>query len=183
MSQLVPPTFVVVSGLPASGKTTLARSLALALGLRLLDKDDILEGLFDAIGVGDAAWRTELSRPSDDVLFRAARASPSAVLVSFWRREVVSPSAGTPTASLSGLPGELVEVFCRCEPDVAARRFVARTRHRGHLDALANIDEIVPRFRELAEQFPMGLGKVVAVDTTNEIDVQTVLDALAPGRC
>ena len=54
MSQLTPPTFVVVSGLPASGKTTLAKSLALALGLRLLDKDDILESLFGPrSGVGE----------------------------------------------------------------------------------------------------------------------------------
>ena len=42
-----------------------------------------------------------------------------------------------------------------------------------------NLDEVVPRFRELAAQFPMGSGKVVVVDTTNEIDVRTVLDALA----
>jgi hypothetical protein len=40
-------TFVVVSGLPASGKTTLARRLADGLGLPLLDKDDILDRLFE----------------------------------------------------------------------------------------------------------------------------------------
>ena len=35
--------FVVISGLPGSGKTTLARRLAQALNLPLIDKDDILE--------------------------------------------------------------------------------------------------------------------------------------------
>jgi hypothetical protein len=49
--------FVVVSGLPGSGKTTLGRRLARALGLPLIDKDDILERLFETKGIGDTAWR------------------------------------------------------------------------------------------------------------------------------
>jgi predicted kinase len=36
-------TLVVVSGLPASGQTTLARALAAALGMVHLDKDAFLE--------------------------------------------------------------------------------------------------------------------------------------------
>jgi hypothetical protein len=34
----------------------------------LLDKDDILEQLFESKGIGDAAWRRRLSRESDIVL-------------------------------------------------------------------------------------------------------------------
>jgi predicted kinase len=56
---------VVVSGLPASGKTTLGRQLAGALDLPLIDKDEILESLFDSRGIGDASWRRKLSRESD----------------------------------------------------------------------------------------------------------------------
>ena len=46
--------FVVVSGLPASGKTTLARRLASVLELPLIDKDDILDRLFAERGIGNA---------------------------------------------------------------------------------------------------------------------------------
>src|SRR4051794_10844242 len=46
------PLAVVVSGIPASGKTTLARQLALALELPLVSKDVIKEALFDALGTG-----------------------------------------------------------------------------------------------------------------------------------
>lgn len=67
------PLFVLISGLPGSGKTTLARLLAPTLNLSLIDKDEILERLFEAKGIGDPAWRRKLSRESD------------AILVSLWR--------------------------------------------------------------------------------------------------
>ena len=45
---------VLVTGPPASGKTTLARPLAAALGRPLIGKDLINEALFDALEV--ATW-------------------------------------------------------------------------------------------------------------------------------
>jgi glucokinase len=57
--------FVVISKLPGSGKTTLARRLAPALNLPVIDKDDILTRFFESKGIGDVAWRRALSRESD----------------------------------------------------------------------------------------------------------------------
>lgn len=76
---------MVLSGLPCSGKSTLARRLSPALRLPLIDKDAILERLFESRGVGDAAWRRRLSRESDGLFEAEAKASGGAVLVSFWR--------------------------------------------------------------------------------------------------
>ncbi|HEX8858768.1 MAG TPA: AAA family ATPase [Actinomycetes bacterium] len=53
-------TLVLVTGPPASGKTTLARPLAFSLGLPLLGKDTIKEALFDTLGNGD---RSSYERP------------------------------------------------------------------------------------------------------------------------
>jgi predicted kinase len=51
--QLPPGTFVVVSGPPASGKTTLARQIAPALGLPLIAKDTIKRALMTVLPVPD----------------------------------------------------------------------------------------------------------------------------------
>src|SRR6516225_4532857 len=88
--------FVVVSGLPGSGKSTLARNLAPALSLPVIDKDQILDCLFESEGVGDATWRRALSRESDSILEREATSSDGAILVSFWRLPGMTPGSGTP---------------------------------------------------------------------------------------
>jgi uridine kinase len=49
--------FVVISGLPGSGKTTLGRRLAPVLNLPLIDKDDILDRLFELKGSASSAAR------------------------------------------------------------------------------------------------------------------------------
>ena len=85
--------FVVVSGIPGSGKSTLARALAPALGLPLLDKDAILEHLFDQKGIGDPTWRRMSSRLSDSILQTEGAASNGAVLVSHWRLPGMRPQS------------------------------------------------------------------------------------------
>jgi glucokinase len=77
--------FVVFSGLPGSGKSTLARPLALGLRLPVLDKDDILEALFESKGLGDTVWRRTLRRDSDAQLRAQAEVSNGAILVSLSR--------------------------------------------------------------------------------------------------
>jgi cytidylate kinase len=167
--------FVVVSGLPGSGKTTLARKLAPALGLSLLDKDDILEGLFEALGIGDADWRQRLSRASDEIFERLARSSSGAVLTSFWRHPEISTQSGTPTDWIVSASSRLVEVYCACEPEIAATRFVNRQRHPGHLDSGKRAEDVLANFRTLAAAGPLEIGKFLRVDTTSEIDLDIIV--------
>lgn len=166
---------VVVSGLPGSGKTTLARRLAPALGLSLLDKDDILEGLFEALGIGDVNWRQRLSRASDEIFERLARSSSGAVLTSFWRNPDLSTQSGTPTDWIASTSQRLVEVYCACKPEIAAARFVNRQRHPGHLDSAKRAEDVLANFRTLAAAGPLGIGKFLQVDTSKEIDLDTVI--------
>ncbi len=146
--------FVVVSGLPGSGKSTLARLLAPLLNLPVIDKDDILERLFESKGVGDSAWRRALSRESDLLFQQEALASEGALLVSFWRLTGMPPDSGTPTGWLSKLSDHLIHLHCCCPPDVAAARFRHRTRHPGHLDDSASGATIQARIQAIANLGP-----------------------------
>jgi hypothetical protein len=167
--------FVIVSGLPASGKTTLARAIAPALHLPLIDKDDILERLFVAHGVGDAAWRRRLSRESDVMFQDAAASSQGAVLTSFWHLVGMPADSGTPTEWIPTLSDRLVNVVCSCAPELAARRFLERQRHPGHLDARGSYAEVVAEFQQLSRLGPLDLGHTVTVDASGRPDVAAVV--------
>ncbi|MHB9861870.1 AAA family ATPase [Streptomyces sp. YIM S03343] len=91
--------FVIVSGLPTSGKSTLSRRLADQLGWPRIDKDAIMEALFDSLGVGDHTWRHRLSRAGDDLLFTIAAQAKQAVLDNWWQ-----PRHRTPTPTPAQFP-------------------------------------------------------------------------------
>ena len=173
------PCFVVVTGLPASGKSTLARQLSDALTLPLLDKDEILEGLFDHHGIGDGAHRSALSRVADKELEARAMSLPGAVLVSWWRHPRSLVDSGTPTQWLASLSAPCVELHCRCDPEVAVDRFFARARHPGHLDALKDRHQELARFRELALLGPLGLPTHIGIDAGKSVDIERVMGELA----
>jgi thymidylate kinase len=166
-----PRPFLLISGIPGSGKTTLAHQLAAALTLPVIDKDDILERLFESKGVGDAAWRRALSRESDKILVKEAEASSGAVLVSFWRVPGMSPQSGTPIGWLASLHGCVVNIHCSCDPQVAARRFLQRKRHPGHLDGERSYPKVAASFRELALLAPPEIRMRIGVDTTQEPNI------------
>jgi predicted kinase len=172
----VPKRFIVVSGLPASGKTTLALRLGPALSLPVIDKDAILDRLFERDGPGDEFWRRTLSRKSDLFFEAAAIASKGALLVSHWRVPGMRKNSGT---SLAWLDGHLINVHCVCSPEIAAARFVARKRHPGHLDANRTYDELLEQFRELERLGPPRIERSIKVDTSEEPDLKPLLVQIA----
>lgn len=134
---LPPATFVVVSGPPASGKTTLARMIAPALGLPLIAKDTIKQALMTVLPVPDIQTSRAVGAASVAALLAVAAETGGAVLESVWHRSRALPDLGR-------LPGTIVEVFCRCEPQVVRERYALRagTRDAGHFDAERTIEEL-----------------------------------------
>jgi glucokinase len=167
--------FVVVSGIPGSGKSSLALQLAPLLGLAVIDKDDILERLFDSKGVGDSDWRRTLSRESDLIFRQESEASQGALLVSHWHLPGMSPHSGTPTGWLVRLSGRIVNLHCACPAEVAAARFIQRIRHPGHLDKAMSRAQILTSIRELVRLQPPAIGERVSVDTSAEIKLEDLV--------
>jgi AAA domain-containing protein len=159
--------YVVISGLPGSGKSTLARRLAPLLKLPVIDKDDILERLFEAKGIGDKAWRRGLSRESDEIFQKEARETKGAILVSFWRLPGMASDSGTPTEWLLELSKRILNLHCTCSLEIAAERCLGRNRHPGHLDAQASRAEVMASIAAVSSLGRPEIGHRLEVDTSN----------------
>lgn len=170
--------FIVMSGLPASGKSTLGQVIARAARIPMLDKDDILEALFESRGIGDADWRRRLSRIADQELIERACMLPAAVIASWWHHPRSSAASGTPTEWLQSLHGEVIEVYCVCSPNVAASRFMARERHAGHLDGQHMFEGLLESFQAQAALGPLKVGRTIEVGTEDQPNVAWLLSQL-----
>jgi len=174
---------IIVTGLPASGKSSVGKAIAAAFELELLDKDDILESMFEE-GDGSPDVRRHLSRHADEILRQKALDSNGAVVVSWWRHPKSQIDTGTPIDWLSSLKGCLVQLDCRCDAFVAATRFHSRKRHPGHLDESKSFDEILTSFKAFEALGVIDLGiPVIDVDTSQRVDEAELARriSLAPG--
>lgn len=162
---------MVVSGPPASGKTTLAPELARALGLPLIAKDTIKDALMATLGAPDVATSRQLGGAAVRAMLAVAAASPiGAVIESNLRRSVA-------VDDLRALPGSLVEVFCRCPRKVAVERFAVRagTRAAGHFDADRLPEEL---WNDEVSEPVAGGWPLIEVDTTEPVDVDELVAAI-----
>jgi predicted kinase len=158
------PTYVVVTGLPGSGKSTVGLALHRALSLTVLDKDDVLESLFDSLGSPDLDARESLSRAADEIVLRVAASSPGAILVNWWHRETAAPR-------LAELSGRLVEVLCEAPTELCATRWTGRARHPGHHDGTRPIPPTLPPpFEPMLRPHPL-----VRVDTSGTLDEEDLV--------
>lgn len=169
-----PRRLLLVNGLPASGKTTLARQLSAELGAPLLSKDVVKETLFDCLGAKDSAQSRTLGAASMEVLWSLATFCPTTAIVESWMPPSTRPFVvdGVARAGFD----DVVEVWCACSLDEVIRRSHARRvdRHPGH--ALVENDD---QLREWAtEARPLGIGVVLTVDTSRPVDVGALLERI-----
>ena len=161
---------VLVTGPPASGKTTLAGPLAEAPHFTHLAKDEIKESLFTTLRgrAGDVRFSRRLSTAATDLLWVLAPHFPGVVLEANFRTQ--RPEERAKLSALLNDPGtSLVEVHCRLPLEEAARRFAERARNERHHPAHVLKEMSLAQLAEYAE--PFALTPVIELDTTHPVDL------------
>jgi predicted kinase len=172
---------VLVNGVPASGKSTVAKALAGATGWPLLALDTIKEAFFAHLGTGDRAYNRLLGRASYDAIFAAVSDFPDGVTVIvdawFGFQPIELLHANLARAKITAI----AELWCHAPPQIIGERYKTRLGQRsaGHLGA-----DYVPELTALAARArPLGVFPVYEIDTTAPLEIDRIAawtrDALA----
>ncbi len=165
------PVVVIVSGLPCTGKSTIARRVAERFSLPLMSKDMCKELLFDTLGWKDREWSKKLGWASIELVFQFLEAQliarRSCIVESNFKPELATAEFLELKERYGFTP---LRIQCITDGDVLFERFKRRSesgeRHPGHCDD-SNYDEFRETLLEGQLQ-PVDIGDhLVEIDTTD----------------
>ena len=174
---------IIVNGLPATGKTTIARQLSQKLDLPLIGKDTIKEFLFDSLGTKDREWSRTLGKASNDFLYeltdKLLADGYSIIVENAFEREFAVPRFEQIMAKYSPT---IVEILCTTDADVRRARFIERNecgdRHTGHVDKDNYPNQGDPE--PLEKYAPLNIGTTITIDATDthEVNFGEIVDTI-----
>lgn len=189
---------IIIAGMPATGKSTLAARLQKKFGYPILEKDYIKEGLFDTLGFSCYAEKRALDIAANEVLLRWMGSLIKAGQSMIVDNNFDVDSARKLSKMLEDNQCKCVTVFINGDPQVLYERYVQRDsqhlRHLGHAmqdhyPPLEGEDTTFHMTREGFDQrfLHLGMNKLswggeqILVDATvqENIDIDTLIEQIS----
>ena len=189
---------ILVSGLPATGKSTMAAYLSKQLGIPVFSKDAIKERLFDTLGFSSREEKVRLGVAAMEILYDCARTCLSCGQSVILENNFEDTSREGLAALLAACPCEVITVHMTGDLRAIYARFAQRDqspeRHRGHVvndcypekPGSASAHRTMPYEAFAASRLGRGMdrlpwdGPCVRVDTTDfdKVDREDVLHSV-----
>lgn len=127
---------IIIAGMPATGKSTVAGKIGKALAMPILEKDDIKEEMFDTIGYADLTQKRALDAAATNILLRNTEVLLKSGVSLIMVNNFDSAMAPTVQSMIDRCGCRCVTVFLSGDPEVLYQRYVERdrknSRHMGH---------------------------------------------------
>ena len=128
---------IILAGMPATGKTTIANALSSALGFPVIEKDEIKEVLFDTIGFESYPQKRRLDIAASATLLQVLesmlKAETSVIAVNNFDEKETRQVCDL----IERYQPKCVTVFLNGAPEALYQRYVQRDklrlRHLGHV--------------------------------------------------
>jgi len=128
---------IILAGMPASGKSTVAKALSKAFDLPVLEKDALKEAIFDTMGFSCYAEKRKTDHAANAVLLRCTKALLDNNQSVILDNNFDDISAKALNELVCSYECKCVTVFFTGDNDVFFRRYVERDRkklrHPGHV--------------------------------------------------
>jgi len=195
---------ILISGIPASGKSTMARMLGKELGLPVISKDDIKEKLFDDVGFRSREEKVNLGTAAMNIMYYTAEQLMQAGLPFILENNFEYASREKLLELLEKHGCRVLTVTLTGDYETIYHRYLKRNvspdRHRGHVVNDRYPEEVPRSTDELAalavsyESFLYGIekrgfdsfavGEQIRVDMTDlsSVDTEALLEKIRNWR-